>query len=372
MLVTKPVRRSLALVALVAGVLGLLLSLAAGSPAQAAVVLQYHHVSESTPASTSVTPKRFRSHMDYLESHDFDVVPLEALVEALRSGEPLPDRTVAITFDDAYESVYSAAYPMLKERGWPFTVFVNTDPLDQGKGGFTSWDQLREMAEHGATIANHSTKHNHLQRRKAGESQGQWRERIESEVVDAERRIKEETGQNHKMLAYPYGEYNNEVKDLLASLGYVAFGQQSGPIGDHSDLRALPRFPFGGPYGEIEEFATKAQTRAMPIESVELYADSELEQPLDEVVVAAGARPVLVLNLEQDNLAGRINCFAGGQGAIETRVEGRQLITQPGKPLTPGRTRYNCTAGTGESGRFYWFSQQWLVTDKDGRWVHEN
>lgn len=356
--------------ALIAGLV--LVSLLPVNRAQAAVVLQYHHVSESTPTSTSVTPKRFRAHMDYLLNHGFDVVPLEQLVKKLETGEELPDRTVAITFDDAYDSVYTEAFPLLKKRDWPFTVFVNTDPLDQNNNGFTTWEQLREMADHGATIANHSTEHNHLQRRRAGESQADWRKRIESEVVDAERRIKEETGQNHKMLAYPYGEYNNEVKALLESLGYVAFGQQSGPIGAHSDLRALPRFPFGGPYGEIEEFATKAQTRPMPIESVGLYADAELKERLDEVVVAAGARPVLALTLAEDKLAGRINCFAGGQGAIETRVEGRQLITQPAKPLTPGRTRYNCTAGTGESGRFFWFSQQWLVTGEDGRWVHED
>ncbi len=369
--VSKRGLTSTVVAALVVGLV-VLVSLAPASPAQAAVVLQYHHVSESTPASTSLSPKRFRAHMDYLANHDFEVVRLETLVKALENGEELPDRTVAITFDDAYDSVYTEAFPLLKKRDWPFTVFVNTDPLDQEKSGFTTWEQLREMAEHGATIANHSTKHNHLQRRKAGESKAEWRQRIEAEVVDAERRIKEETGQNHKMLAYPYGEYNNEVKALLESLDFVAFGQQSGPIGAHSDLLALPRFPFGGPYGEIEEFATKAQTRPMPIESLDLYKDADLKETLDEVVVEAGARPVLVLTLAEDSVAGRINCFAGGQGAIETRVEGRKLITQPNKPLSPGRTRYNCTAGTGESGRFYWFSQQWLVTGEDGRWVHEN
>ncbi len=366
MRVSKPGVTSTLVAALIAG-LAVVVSLMPANPAQAAVVLQYHHVSESTPASTSVTPKRFREHMEYLANHDFDVVRLETLVEALKKGEELPDRTVAITFDDAYESVYDTAYPLLKERDWPFTVFVNTDPLDQNKNGFTTWEQLREMADHGATIANHSTQHNHLQRRKAGESEADWRERIESEVVDAERRINEETGQNHKMVAYPYGEYNNEVKALLEKLGYTAFGQQSGPIGSHSDLRALPRFPFGGPYGEIEEFATKSQTRPMPIDSVELYAGEDLEDELDEVVVAAGARPVLVLTLTEDNLAGRINCFAGGQGAIETRGAS---VDYPAKQTAPGVL--GITAPLVESGRFFWFSQQWLVTDKDGRWVHED
>ncbi|WP_347331466.1 polysaccharide deacetylase family protein [Marinimicrobium locisalis] len=350
----------------------LALGLVQSPSATAAVVLQYHHVSEESPPSTSVTPERFKEHMNYLVNHDFKVVPLEQLVAALKAGEKLPDKTAAITFDDAYESVYTNALPVLKKRDWPFTVFVNTNPIDEEKHGFVSWDQLRKMAEEGATIANHSTAHNHLQRRKAGEDEKQWRERIRHEVVKAEQRIEEETGQSHKMLAYPYGEYNNQVKALLEKLDFVAFGQQSGPLGPHSDLRALPRFPFGGPYGSLEDFATKVKTRPLPLEAVALYADWARKEPLDEVVVKEGTRPVLAMTLEEASLAGRISCFASGQGAIETRVEENTVLTRANKPLNPGRTRYNCTAGTGESGRFFWFSQQWLVTGEDGEWQHED
>lgn len=346
--------------------------LAVCTPLRAAVVLQYHHVSDSTPPSTSIAPDQFEKHMDYLAQEGFDVVPLPELVEKLKQGKPLPDKTVAITFDDAYDSVYTTVYPLLKKRDWPFTVFVNTDPLDAGKGGFSSWEQLREMARDGASIANHSTRHNHLQRRQSGESEKQWRKRITAEVVDAEERIKAETGQNHKMLAYPYGEYNNRVKALLEALGFVAFGQQSGPLARHSDLRALPRFPFGGIYTDLDDFALKARTRPMPIVATGLCADRECKKPLDEVVVARGERPVLSMTLENERLVPAINCFASGQGRIKTWAEGETLRTRADKPLTPGRTRYNCTAPSGEAGRFFWFSQQWLVTDEEGNWVHED
>jgi len=352
---------------------GLLLALAVwySAPLQAAVVLQYHHVSDTTPGATSVTPERFREHMDYLAEWDFEVVPLETLVELLREGQALPDRTVAITFDDAYESVYDTAFPLLKKRGWPFTVFVNTAPLDAHKGGFVSWEQLREMAKAGASIANHSTEHNHLQRLKPGESRKQWRERIRVEVMDAEQRIREQTGQSHRILAYPYGEYDHQVTALLEELEFAAFGQQSGPLGSLDDLLTLPRFPFGGPYGDLEDFATKVNTKPLPLESVQLYADWEADLPLADLVVAGGDRPVLKLNLAREGLVSRINCFASGQGAIETRVEGQSLLVRADKPLSPGRTRYNCTAGSSEPGRFHWFSQQWLVTGPEGQWLHE-
>lgn len=348
-----------------------LLALSLTSWVQAAVVLQYHHVSDTTPKATSVTPELFRQHLELLEAHDFDIIPLPELVEKLKRGEPLPDKTAAITFDDAYDSVYEVAFPMLKKRDWPFTVFVNTRPLDQGIGGFSSWQELRKMAEQGASIANHTTDHNHLQRLRKGETLKEWQARITREVEQAEKRIKEETGQNHKMVAYPYGEYNNRVKELLEDLGYVAFGQQSGPLASYSDLLALPRFPFGGPFGDPEDFGLKIHTLAMPLSSTKLCADRDCDQTLEEVVLEQGQRPVLALTVSEERVLSAINCFASGQGAIETWTKDKQLFTQASKGLNPGRTRYNCTAASGQKGRFFWYSQQWLVTDKDGNWVHE-
>lgn len=349
-----------------------LLLLIVGFPVQAAVVLQYHHVSDATPPSTSVTPAVFRQHMDYLAEQKFTIVPLPELVEKLKQGAPLPDKTVAITFDDAYESVYTTAYPLLKQRGWPFTVFVNTEPHDQGKRSFASWAQIREMSEQGVTIANHSTAHNHLLRLRTGESRAQWRKRITAEVLDAEKRIEEITGQSHRILAYPYGEYDKALKALLEDLKFVAFGQQSGPLFNTEDLLALPRFPFGGIYGTPEDFATKVSTRPFPVSTVAFYRDAELKHPLDDLVLAPAQKPVLVLRLGDASLLPKINCFASGQGAIAVKVVEQQLVVQANKPLRAGRTRYNCTAPSGERGSFYWFSQQWLTTGEGGKWLHED
>ncbi|WP_111642430.1 polysaccharide deacetylase family protein [Marinimicrobium alkaliphilum] len=344
-----------------------------GLSAQAAVVLQYHHVSEDTPPSTSVTPALFAEHMQYLEDNDFEVLPMMDVLEALKKGESLPSRTAVITFDDAYDSVYTEAFPLLKKRDWPFTVFVNTNPIDAGRRGFVTWEQMRDMAEHGGTIANHTADHTFMPRLRDGESRAQWRERITDELMVAEKRIEEETGQSVKVLAYPYGEYDNHVKDLLGDLGFIGFAQNSGAIASHSDFLALPRYPFGGVFGAMDDFRTKANSLAMPVTDVRRYQDETRRKAFDDVVVPAGSRPVLVLELEDASIAGRINCFASRQGAIKTEVvDGTTLVAIANEPLSPGRVQYNCTAGSSERGRFYWQSQQWLVTDKDGNWVHQN
>ncbi|HTF95188.1 MAG TPA: polysaccharide deacetylase family protein [Cellvibrio sp.] len=337
--------------------------------AHAAVVLLYHHVSDSTPKSTSISPSAFDAQMDYLEQNHFKIVPLLELVEKLRNGESLPDKTVAITFDDSYASVYQFAYPKLKKRNWPFTFFVNTDSVGTSKL-FVSWDQLREMSEQGVTIANHSSTHTHLPRKKDGESDNTYRQRIQADIEKAQQRIKQEIGSAPMILAYPFGEYNADVQLIAKRLGYIAFGQQSGALYEKGDLQAVPRFPFGGGFTGIDDFIMKVNTKPLPTKSVSFFANKQ--QELASAVVLAGDKPWLVVELNDEALLKKINCFATGQGAITTEIIGKQLWVQAKDALGAGRTRYNCTAYAGEKGRFYWYTQQWLATDKSGKWTYQD
>lgn len=338
-------------------------------PASAAVVILYHHVSDTTPKSTSISPAAFEAQMDYLAKNNFTVVPLLELTEKLRKGEPLPDKTVAISFDDSYASVYESAFPRLKKRGWPFTFFVNTDAVGTGKI-FVNWDQLREMAKAGATIANHSSSHTHLPRREGSESAAQWRDRITQDINNAQQKIKQEIGTAPMILAYPFGEYDVDVQRVAKKLGYIAFGQQSGALYGKGDLQSVPRFPFGGSFTALDDFILKVNTKPMPLTEVEFYGDNKQKQ--ENLIVRESEKPWLVLTLSDDSLLKKINCFATGQGAITTAVIDNKLWVQPNKPLGTGRTRYNCTAYAGEKGRFYWYTQQWLATDKQGNWTYRD
>lgn len=337
--------------------------------AQAAVVILYHHVSDTTPKSTSISPAHFEAQMDYLEKNNFTIVPLLELTEKLRKGESLPDKTVAISFDDSYVSVYDSAFPRLKKRGWPFTFFVNTDSVGTGKV-FVTWDQLREMSRHGVTIANHTTKHNHLPRREKNETVTQWRTRIVAEISSAQQKIEQEIGRAPKILAYPFGEYDIEVQQIAKKLGYIAFGQQSGALYEKGDLQSVPRFPFGGSFTELDDFIMKVSTRPMPIKTVRFYNDKKKQQ--ENLIVKAGVKPWLVLAIDDARMLKKINCFATGQGAITAEIIDGSLWVQAKQPLKLGRTRYNCTAYTGEKGRFFWYTQQWLATDKNGEWNYSD
>lgn len=327
-----------------------ILLLAALGSAQAAVVLMYHRVGEDAIPATNVRVEQFEAHLEYLDARGYTVLSLPGLIEHLRQGEPLPDRSVAISFDDAYSSIYTHAWPRLRERGLPFTIFVSTASVD--RPGYMSWTQLRELAAAGVSIANHSHSHAKLNERLPGESTENWLKRVTEDVEHAQRRIRQEIGagvnEAPRLFAYPYGEYNEALAEQLRSLGYIAFGQHSGAIGAGSDLRALPRFPMNEIYGRPASFAEKLDTLPLPLTRIQPWDPSVTENP-----------PLLRLQLKPEVPAWRVTCFYDGE-PMSAQVSADEIRVRAPEPLPPGRSRYNCTAPAG-SGRYYWYSHPWVV-----------
>ena len=346
---------------------------ACGSDQQAgaadnAVILMYHHVDESTPPSTSVTPQQFEAHLDYLDHEGYQIRPLLDVLTALRNGEPIAEKTVVMTFDDGYASVLETAMPLLRDRGWPFTVFVTTNYASGNHTGYLDWDQLRELTANGATIGNHTHSHAHLVRRREGESENDWRQRILAEIDGAAIRLTEELGDAAvPVLAYPFGEYDSAIKTIVGDLGLFALGQHSGAAGSESDFLALPRFPMASGYDDLDDFAERVRSRTLPIRLVGTER---------HVISASESQPSLRMRLlPGDYRADSLACYATAQGAMEIEWIGdgtEEVVVRPLQSLHPGRSKYNCTAASAsETGIYYWFSYLWMMKNSDGSWYAE-
>ena len=330
--------------------------------ADAGVVLLYHHVDEGTPAVTSIAPDQFNRHLDIIEDEGFTVLPLDELVR--RSMDPSParrkfdEKIVAITFDDAYRSIYTTAFPNLRARGWPFTLFVATRLVEQKTPHYLTWDELTEMSRHGATIANHTDSHTHMIRHLETESADAWKERITGELLTAKGLLAEH-GLDSNLFAYPYGEYNDETLNLVDDLGMIGFGQQSGAIGPHSNPRLLPRYPLAGVY--VDEAAFRDKLRSLPLPVL---------HPSIAPLVSDNVKPPLELSFVTDaiNLS-RLTCYGPGGLMALSETSNTQVLATPLEEVSVGRTRYNCTLPKGN--RFYWFSQLWIRKKDDGTWYYE-
>ncbi|GAA3932058.1 polysaccharide deacetylase family protein [Litoribacillus peritrichatus] len=362
---------------------------------QSAVILQYHHVSNDTPFLTSISPKDFKSQMTYLKAHDFNVIPVTELVRRLRAKQAIDNKTVVITFDDAYNSVYDIAWPVLKAHGFPFSVYVNTESIDNQQKHSMSWAQISEMAEAGVEFANHSHTHLHMIRQDDKETETQWLSRLESEIDRSEALIQRHTKQSHKILAYPFGEYNPQIQALLLKKTYVGLAQHSGAVASNTSLQSLPRFPFGGYYTDLEDFKLKVNALGLPVQSVQVGVSNvqELAETLvkgDEAELYSiksdwtfnyeEAKPFVLVELAiTPSQYRRFACYATGLGKVDT-----SLVYHENNPssvygvavniknlLQVGRSRINCTLPSKWSGRFYWFSQPFIRKAVENAWYAE-
>jgi len=72
----------------------------------------------------NTTPEQLAAHLDFLSRH-YQVIDPSRL-----PGTSHERPSVVITFDDGFRSVFKHAWPMLRERGWPFVVYLTTDVID--------------------------------------------------------------------------------------------------------------------------------------------------------------------------------------------------------------------------------------------------
>lgn len=338
--------------------LGLVIALAAAIPVAAqptatqpgAVVLMYHRFGEDEYPSTSIRLAQFEAHLAELHKPMYAVLPVPEILAALHAGRPLPERTVGITIDDAYASVYHEAWPRLRAAGFPFTLFVSTEPVDRGFRDMLSWAQLREMVQGGGvTIGNHTVSHLHMPDHDAP--------RNRRELEDAGRRIAAALGTAPTLFAYPFGEASLAVMQTVEAAGFAtAFGQHSGALAPGGDPFYLPRFALNEHYGDMARFRLVAGALPLPV--------TELS-PRDPLVAADDNPPRLRFTVAE-GVTGleRLSCFVSGQGRLELKRHGpRGFAGQPARPFGPGRSRINCTV-PGPEGRWRWLGMQFYVPEK--------
>lgn len=174
-------------------------------------IMTYHHVNNVDPKrQDTVSPERFEWHMAYLKKHHFNVLPLRALVRIIKQGKPLPRKTVVITLDDGYEDNYQYAFPILKKYGFPATIFVITDVINDE--GYLTTTQMKEMLAQGIEIGSHTRRHAYLP--------GILGKTLLEEIQGSKDRLEQELGVPDVDFAYPAGGFTDEVKRAVQAAGY--------------------------------------------------------------------------------------------------------------------------------------------------------
>ena len=230
-------------------------------------VLIYHRFGEDKYPTTNISVERFQEQMEFLKSNDYTVISLQQLAHFLQKGKKLPERGVVITIDDGYKSVYENAWPILKEYGYPFTVFLYTKATANKHWNYMTWSQVREMKNAGADFQNHGFAHEHMAFKPEGMGMEEYKSWIRADLAVSTRIISEELKERPRFFAVPYGEYNRTVLDEIHSFGYEAILlQDPGSVSKDTDPFAIPREPIlGNDWSTMEHFQMILERVDLPI-----------------------------------------------------------------------------------------------------------
>jgi len=209
--------------------------------ARALPILMYHHVSPN-PGLVTVSPPTFRKQMAWLREHGWWTVGCDE-VSAFLDGEPLPGKSVLITFDDGYLDNWVHAHPVLKEFGLSAAIFLITGWIGDGpvrdatadcpshkdcmaaaRAGeqarvMLNWAEVAAM-RHAGTAQFHSHTHSHTRWDQLYPPGAARLAALAKDLAASQRTLSERLGGASRHLCWPQGYYEPDYFAVAAAAGF--------------------------------------------------------------------------------------------------------------------------------------------------------
>jgi peptidoglycan/xylan/chitin deacetylase (PgdA/CDA1 family) len=208
-----------------------------------AIPILIFHTLDDRGLLISFPPQAFRRNMDGLHQRGYRALPLLEAAERVRQGRQFPPRSLVLTFDDGYQSVYREAFPVLQRYEMSATIFVTTgEHRPSGPGQrlpscehqpMLNWGEIREMHHWGVEIGAHTCTHPDLTRLPT--------EKIQAELCDSKAIIEDMLGAAVRSFAYPYGRYDRRSQEIAQQCFQCACSDILGQVTRHSCPHALER-----------------------------------------------------------------------------------------------------------------------------------
>lgn len=309
----------------------------------------YHRFGDDRYTATNITHGTFDAQLKYLSKQGYKTLTFSESIDYLKSRKKA-QKVVCLTIDDGYKSFLENGMPLLKKYGFTATLFINTETV--GSPDYLSWDQLRSVKEAGIEIGNHSDSHAQFLSDTLDTERGRFR----TDLVKSQKLIEANLGTKSTVFAYPYGEFDEQMKTIVSSEGFIgAAAQSSGVSNTKSDFYQMPRFPMSERYGKIGSFIEK-------ITMLPIYMD-EVET-IDTGYSGSPDNPRLIFKFNEANLnIEQVQCFVQGRPCSKSlrvlKGGAIQLSVKSKKPLTSRRSLYTLTVPDVD-GKWHWYSHTWV------------
>ncbi|MEO8614893.1 MAG: polysaccharide deacetylase family protein [Luteolibacter sp.] len=222
-------------------------------------VLGFHDFSETAPETAMRTrTSKFRKQMEAIRQLGITVISMDDFIAWKKGDKEVPQKSILLTFDDGWKSFYTDAYPILKELGFPFTIFLYKDYVDGGGRALTT-AMIQEMVSNGASIGSHSVNHPYPIAVKNARKKGvpAYDAYLRMQMGDSKVFLESKFPVKVTSYAYPGGFYTEEMLKLGDELGYQhMFTVIPGKVTRSSPNETLPRNIILGNYDKGFEIAT--------------------------------------------------------------------------------------------------------------------
>jgi peptidoglycan/xylan/chitin deacetylase (PgdA/CDA1 family)/folate-dependent phosphoribosylglycinamide formyltransferase PurN len=217
-------------------------------------IFTFHRVTTLCRDGMTLTPTQFGQQVDYLSRHH-RIVSLEEGIRLVRSGARLSRPVAVLTFDDAYRSVYTTAWPVLSQRRLPATCFVSTDLVGtdrrfehdahsgvQQQLPVMDWSELAELRAHGWTLGAHTANHVRLSCCPA--------DVLRYEIEEPRRALQSKLSSDAAVLAFPFGgrdDISPQALEVAQAVGHTTvLADYDGENHTGNSSFVLGRFDIGG------------------------------------------------------------------------------------------------------------------------------
>lgn len=295
-------------------------------------ILGYHDFRERGGTPMIIAAPKFREQMQAIKDSKIPVIPMRDVLAWKRGEKNIPEESIVITMDDGWEGVYRHAFPILKEFGFPFTVYLYKNYVNIG-GRSMTWAQIKEMMQHGCDVGSHTVSHEALTR-KGKMNDGEYQLWLMSEFKESKDFLEQNLGISITSVAYPYGNHNEMIESLALQVGYeagitvngskVSFDQPNGK---------LSRYIVHGEEDSTFRNATNFRARGEMSHARAIALDTKTEQgdPLVQVTPANNSTITERSPLIEANLV-RLGTIV--PESIRVRVSGYGVVPAEFDPQT--------------------------------------
>lgn len=183
-------------------------------------ILGYHDFRERGGSPMLIAASKFREQMQAIKDSKIPVIPLSDVVAWKKGEKNIPEEAIVITMDDGWEGVYTFAYPVLRDFGFPFTVYLYKKYVNIG-GRSMSWTQIKEMMQNGCDIGSHSVSHESLKKRpKGAKTDADFQQWVLSELKDSREFLEQNLNIKCTSFAYPFGIFDDATMETALQIGY--------------------------------------------------------------------------------------------------------------------------------------------------------